>query len=75
MVKGDDNYDHVKLNGYKCISQGKSCSAKGGLIIYLHEKFNSTPKLKINHSAIWEGQFINVCGGGLSKKYYIGESL
>ncbi len=65
-LNDNDNYGHVKLKGYTCISQGKSCSAKGCLIIYLHEKFNCTPKLKINHSTIWEGQFINVffLGGG-----------
>ncbi len=37
----DDNYSHVELKGYKCIPQGKSCSSKGGLIIYLHEKMTS----------------------------------
>ncbi len=30
----------IQLEGYKCIPQGKCCSSKGGLIIYLHENFN-----------------------------------
>ncbi len=43
------------------------CSTKSGLIIYLNEKFDYTAKLNFNQSRIWEGQFINVTGGGLSK--------
>ncbi len=38
----------VELKGYKLIPQGKSSSSKGGLIIYLHEKFEHDYKLKIS---------------------------
>ena len=27
------------LNGYNCISQGKTCSQRGGLVIYLNDNF------------------------------------
>ncbi len=35
----------IQLEGYECISQGKTCSSKGGLIIYLHERFKHRLKL------------------------------
>ena len=40
----DDNCDLAlyQLEGYECISQGKSCSSKGGLIIYLNTKYKHT---------------------------------
>ena len=65
----DDNCDlsQYQLDGYECISQGKSCSSKGGLIIYLRNNFKYKYIKKINESNIWEGQFIEINGGGLSK--------
>ncbi len=63
---------NIKLRGYECIALGKSCSTKGGLIIYFLERFKYTIKLTINKSKIWEGQFINVTGGGLSKHVILG---
>ncbi len=57
-----DNYDskQVELKSYKLISQGKSSSSKGGLIIYLHEKFENHYKVKLNKYKTWEGQMIQV---------------
>ncbi len=68
----EDNYAPMNITGYDLIPQGKSCNAKGGLIIYLHDKFKYTPKLKVNKSSIWEGQFINVYGGDLPRKLILG---
>ncbi len=51
--------------------QEKSCITKCGLIIYLHERFKYTIKLTINKSKIWEGQFINVTVGRLSKHFIL----
>ncbi len=39
-----DHYVPMNITGYDLIPQGKSCSAKGGLIIYLHDTFKYTPK-------------------------------
>ncbi len=40
-ISDNDDLQQIELKGYKLISQRKSqCSGKGGLTIYLHEKFN-----------------------------------
>ena len=63
----------VELKGYKLIPQGKSSSSKGGLIIYLHEKFEHDYKLKLNKYKTWEGQIIQVKKGeNLTKPIIIG---
>ncbi len=67
-----DVYSSVHLKGYECIPQGKSCSSKGGLIIYLNENYDYNTKQNCNQSRIWEGQFINITGGGLSKSITLG---
>ncbi len=36
----------IQLKWYECVPQGKICSSKGELIIYLHEKFKYKLKLK-----------------------------
>ncbi len=53
-----DKYAPMNITGYDLISQGKSCSAKGGLIIYLHDKFKYTPKHQVNKSSIWEVDYL-----------------
>ncbi len=65
-----DNIAHFKLENYKLISQGKPispCSTKGGLIIYLNQKFKDTPKMTINKYSTQEGQIIKVTNSGLKK--------
>ena len=69
-------YEHedtslIELDGYNRIAQGKTCSTKGGLIMYIHK--NVKYKLiKYNVSQEhWEGQFV-VTGGGLNKYVIIG---
>ncbi len=53
----------IQLEGYKCIPQGKFCSSKGGLIIYLHENFKYKLKLELNNYTTWEGQCIEIMRG------------
>ena len=57
-----DNTDlsRCKLDDYKMIHQGYSCTTKGGLIIYLHNKFEYTKKMTLNSYKNWEGQVIQV---------------
>ncbi len=43
-----DYLSQLKLKGYNLIPQGKSGSAKVGIIIYLHEKFKYDYKSKLN---------------------------
>ena len=63
----------IQLSGYDCISQGKSCSNKGGLIIYnIDQRFNYELNMKLNTYRQWEGQIIQVNGGGLPQTITIG---
>ncbi len=59
LSEGDDT-SQIQLEGYKCISQGKTCSSKGGLIIYLHENFKCETKLRLTQYTTWEGHVIKV---------------
>ncbi len=52
-----------KLEGYNLIPQGKYCSQKGGLLIYLQDKFEYDYKYKLNTYSTWEGQIIRVKKG------------
>ena len=63
---------HLQLEGFQCIKQGKTCSNKGGLVMYLSKTFNYKVILSLNQFDNWEGQFIKVTGGGLSKDIIIG---
>ena len=36
------------LHGYDCLTQGKTCSDKAGLIIYVDNKYRSEIKLNLN---------------------------
>ena len=38
----------IQLTGYNCISQGKGCSSKGGLLIYTDKRFDYEIKMKLN---------------------------
>ena len=42
------------------------------IIIYVHTKLYYKQLFKINEHENWEGQFIEVSGGGMSKKIIIG---
>ncbi len=55
-----DDISQIQLEGCKCITQVKSCSAKGGLIIYLLDQFEHIPMLKLNKCNTWDGQGIQV---------------
>jgi hypothetical protein len=62
-ISDDDDLTLLEIEGYKLIRQGRSCSKNGGLIIYLHEKFDFEHKLKLNKYKTWEGQFIQIKKG------------
>ena len=69
----DTDYSLYQIKGYELIPQGKTCGAKGGLIIYLHEDFQLKNKLKLNYSKdIWEALFIEITGKSLSKNIILG---
>ena len=56
------NYDlpQFALHGYNCLSQGKTCSNKGGLIIYVDNNYRSEVKMNLNMYAVHTlGRFNN----------------
>ena len=69
-----DNSDlsQIQLPGYNCIIQGKSCSEKGGLVIYIDTRFKYEVLINLNEYEYWEGQIIKVTGRGLPKEIIIG---
>ena len=65
-ISNNDDLSLIQLNGYNCITQGKSCSAKGGLIVYLDDSLDYELIMTINNYEHWEGQVIQVSGGSLA---------
>ena len=68
----NDDTSCIQLQNYECIYQEKSCSNKGGLIIYLHNKYKHHIHQSINKSTVWEGQFIEIYGDSLTKNVILG---
>ena len=54
-----------KIDGYNFISQGKKCSAHGGLAIYLNDNLNYKSLTLYDKSDIFEAQFIVVIIGNM----------
>ena len=61
-----------KINGYNLISQGKKCSAHGGLAIYLNDNLNYKSLTLYDKSDIFEAQFIEISGSDIHKPVIIG---
>ncbi len=59
IADGED-ISQIQLEDYNCISKGWSCTSKGGLILYLNNKFKYVDKMKLNNSRTREGQVIQV---------------
>ena len=68
----EDDSSHFNLNGYNCISKGKTCSQKGGLIIYLNENFTYKTIDIPEPSTLWESQVIEISSPALSEKVILG---
>ena len=60
------------MNGYTAITQGKSCSAKGGLVIYIDNKYKVEVIRNLNEYDHWKGLIVKVNGGNLSNALIIG---
>ena len=60
------------LNGHNCISQGKTCSQRGGFIIYLNGNFNYNIVKCPEISTLWECQVIEITSNMLSRKIILG---
>ena len=51
---------NAKIYGYQLISQGRTCTAHGGLAIFLNNDFNFIHSRSYVKSTIWEAQFIEI---------------
>jgi exonuclease III len=71
-LSDSDDKSLFTLPQYELISQIKSCSAHGGLAIYLNNRFQYKIFNSAQESTLWEGLFIEVYGGGLKNKVNIG---
>ena len=50
----------LQTDGFRCYSQGKRCSAHGGLLTYISEDLHAS-KINMNiDSTVWEGLFIRI---------------
>ena len=56
------------IPGYKFINRARSCSAHGGLIIYLKEEYTFTERHLSDNSDLWEALFIDIQHEGLEDK-------
>ena len=61
----NDDLSPFQIEGYSCVSQGKSCSNKGGLLLYIDSKFTFETKMNFNTYQHWEGITVNISGNGL----------
>ena len=71
-LSDDSDTSMLNINGYTLISQGKICSAHGGLAIYLSTKFSFKTLTVYANSEILEGQFIEITGNETNKSIILG---
>ena len=71
-LSNDADLSLFKLDNYNIISKGTTCSAHGGLVIYLHNSYRHKNILTNVKSDIWEGQFISVINEKTNNKVIIG---
>ena len=64
-LSDNDDKSHLQIDGYDCITQGKTCGNKCGLVMYINNCFNYKITMTLN-------QFVKISGGGLSKDVIIG---
>ena len=77
-LSSEDDTSIYELDNYQLISKGHSCSAHGGLMIYVHNDFNFTVKqtgiiTNVNEQVIpnWEHMFISITHKMQNSKTYI----
>ena len=64
----DHDVSIFHIPGYKLINRAKSCSAHGGLIIYLKDEYTYKERQLCNDSKVWEDLFIDIEHEGLDNK-------
>ena len=72
-LQGDPpDTSYFSLAGYNSVSLGTTCGRHGGLLIYIQDKYKFVTRDLYTPSKIWEGQFIDISGGGLEKTITLG---
>ena len=71
-IDESDDVSPFHLQGYDCISQGETCTSKGGLIISVDDQYKSKVTFNLNTYEHWEGLIVKVQGNTLSKTFTIG---
>ena len=59
-ISKNDDFLNIQLDGYNCITQGKTSSKKGGLIIYVDSKYTYEVIQDLNNYELWEGLIIKI---------------
>ena len=68
----DDNTSIYHIPNYNIVHQGKTCSGHGGLIIYIHDRYQFEVRNLCPESRIWESLFIDIYGTDLKKAITLG---
>ena len=72
-LTADSDLSLLQIEGYNLISKGKSCSAHGGIAIYLHKNYDYNILEKFCSSEMCDSQFIEVIvNNDIHKKIIIG---
>ena len=73
-LSDNDEKSHLQIDGYDCITQGKTCGNKCGLVRYINNHYCFIYKIimTLNQFDHWEWEFVKIPGGGLSKDVIIG---
>jgi len=74
-LAADADLSHLQIPGYTLISKGKSCSAHGGVAIYLDEKVSYRDLNIYGNPDTWDGLFLEITLGDEnteSKKIILG---
>ena len=67
----NDDLSPFQIEGYNCVSQGKSCSNKGSLLLYIDSKVTFETKMNFNMYQHWEGITEKISGNGLPNQLTI----
>ena len=62
----------LDIDGYTLISRGRSCSAHGGVAIYLCDRFSYKILNLLDNPDVWDGLFVEVSSDEHTKKIIIG---
>ena len=71
-LEHDADTSLLQIPGYTLISLGRTCSAHGGLIIYLQDKYTFHICDLYKGSDLWEGLFIEISGNNLKHPITLG---